>query len=260
MAGWGLSAPLPLLLLLLVLVGVLPVAQGSSYLSGYRLRSRLQRDRHIRNIRPNIILILTDDQDIELGKTFASINTFLCVCLLFMCVYCASVSLFALCLSPRGMDILSMCFQQNQQGKFSLMLPLGTITTDPLKVMCFPCQLLHCWHEMRAAYGFHCPSAKPWPSPYPLKSFSSVLDWSGCIMVSVTAFVLLWLLVRRLPLKSRNLWSSICFPKQSPSAWKAFSTQESKWVTLHLKDLFPHLLFCHHVHNGFCSYPLMPYI
>lgn len=73
MAGWGLSAPLPLLLLLLVLGGVLPVAQGSGYLSGYRLRSRLQRDRHIRNIRPNIILILTDDQDIELGKTFRSI-------------------------------------------------------------------------------------------------------------------------------------------------------------------------------------------
>lgn len=67
MAWRGLLAPLPLFLLLLLLE-VLPEASGSGYLSGYRLRSRLQRDRHIRNVRPNIILILTDDQDIELGK------------------------------------------------------------------------------------------------------------------------------------------------------------------------------------------------
>lgn len=58
----------PPLLLLLVLVEVISEAQGSSYLSGFRLRSRLQRDRQMRNVRPNIILILTDDQDIELGK------------------------------------------------------------------------------------------------------------------------------------------------------------------------------------------------
>uniref|UniRef100_A0A668AA82 Sulfatase 2a n=1 Tax=Myripristis murdjan TaxID=586833 RepID=A0A668AA82_9TELE len=57
------------------LPGFCHAAQGSSYLSGYRLRSRLQRDRHIRNIRPNIILILTDDQDIELGSMQAMNKT-----------------------------------------------------------------------------------------------------------------------------------------------------------------------------------------
>lgn len=135
------------------------------------------------------------------------------------------ILLLALCSSPRRLDILAMCIQQYQQGKVSLTLPLGTITTGPLKVMFSPCQLLHCWHEMRAAYGFHCPCAKLWPSPFPLKSFSGVLDWSGCIMASVTSFVPLWTPVRTLLLKSRNLWSSICFPKQLPSAWKAFSTK-----------------------------------
>uniref|UniRef100_A0A8C8DVF6 Sulfatase 2a n=1 Tax=Oryzias sinensis TaxID=183150 RepID=A0A8C8DVF6_9TELE len=74
MAGRGLLAPLPLFLLLLLLE-VLPEASGSGYLSGYRLRSRLQRDRHIRNVRPNIILILTDDQDIELGSMQAMNKT-----------------------------------------------------------------------------------------------------------------------------------------------------------------------------------------
>uniref|UniRef100_A0A8C6MGG1 Sulfatase 2a n=1 Tax=Nothobranchius furzeri TaxID=105023 RepID=A0A8C6MGG1_NOTFU len=69
------AAVLPLLLLISVLAGVLPEVQGSGYLSGYRLRSRLQRDRHVRNVRPNIILILTDDQDLELGSMQAMNKT-----------------------------------------------------------------------------------------------------------------------------------------------------------------------------------------
>ncbi|XP_038872700.1 extracellular sulfatase Sulf-2-like [Salvelinus namaycush] len=63
-------------LLLLLLLGVVSPAQGSSFLSSQRHRTRLQRDRQARNnVRPNIILILTDDQDIELGSMQAMNKT-----------------------------------------------------------------------------------------------------------------------------------------------------------------------------------------
>uniref|UniRef100_A0A2K5C0S3 Arylsulfatase n=1 Tax=Aotus nancymaae TaxID=37293 RepID=A0A2K5C0S3_AOTNA len=57
----------PSLMLCLLSATVFSLLAGSSaFLSHYRLKSRFQRDR--RNIRPNIILVLTDDQDVELGS------------------------------------------------------------------------------------------------------------------------------------------------------------------------------------------------
>ncbi|XP_069739857.1 extracellular sulfatase Sulf-2-like isoform X2 [Narcine bancroftii] len=50
----------------LIVLGVTAFMSPGSALLSQRLKSRFQRDR--RNIRPNIILIYTDDQDVELGS------------------------------------------------------------------------------------------------------------------------------------------------------------------------------------------------
>ncbi|KAI4896723.1 hypothetical protein NFI96_024012 [Prochilodus magdalenae] len=70
MAGWRTAT------LLLFLLEFVFISDASTYLSRQQSRvssSRLQRDK--RNFRPNIILILTDDQDIELGSMLAMNKT-----------------------------------------------------------------------------------------------------------------------------------------------------------------------------------------
>ncbi|XP_058418517.1 extracellular sulfatase Sulf-2 isoform X5 [Diceros bicornis minor] len=58
-------APPGLLLCLLSAAVFSLLGASSAFLSHHRLKGRFQRDR--RNIRPNIILVLTDDQDVELA-------------------------------------------------------------------------------------------------------------------------------------------------------------------------------------------------
>ncbi|KAM9296900.1 extracellular sulfatase Sulf-2 [Gastrophryne carolinensis] len=67
------AARLTLLLGLLALVLPLTIEGSFPLPTKHRLKGRFQRDR--RNIRPNIILVLTDDQDVELGSMQAMNRT-----------------------------------------------------------------------------------------------------------------------------------------------------------------------------------------
>lgn len=58
--------PVPLACFVLALVLLDPLGCAAFTTRGQSLRGRVQRDR--RNIRPNIVLIMTDDQDVELGE------------------------------------------------------------------------------------------------------------------------------------------------------------------------------------------------